>query len=120
MSVPKSKQPKKQRRWLYRSSKLHDRHRLLNVLLSKELREKYGKRSVRVRKGDKVRVLRGEFAGHEGKVIEVDLKKSRVKVDGVTITKSDGTEVSIPMHPSNLMILDFGEIDDIRRKILER
>ncbi|MET1124740.1 MAG: 50S ribosomal protein L24 [Archaeoglobaceae archaeon] len=120
MPPPKSKQPRKQRRWLFKTSKLHDRHRLLRVTLSKELRKKYGKRTLRVRKGDKVRIMRGDFAGHEGRVVEVDMKRCRIKVEGATITKSDGTEVYVPIHPSNVMIIELGEVDDVRKKLLER
>jgi len=113
-------QPRKQRKWLFKTSKLHERHKLLNAMLSEKLREKYKKNAVRVRKGDKVRIMRGDFAGHEGKVVEVDMKRCRIKVEGATITKSDGTEVLVPIHPSNVMIIDFGEVDDVRKKILER
>ncbi len=113
-------QPRKQRRWLYKTSKPHERHKLLHAALSEELRKKYGKRSARVRKGDKVRVMRGDFAGHEGKVLEVDMKNCRITIEGVTTTKVNGTEVSVPIHPSNVMILSFGEVDDVRKKILER
>jgi large subunit ribosomal protein L24 len=116
----KSRQPRKQRKWLYKTSKLHEKHRLLHATLSKELRKRYNKRSLRIRKGDKVRILRGSFAGHEGKVLEVDMKSIRIRVDGATVTKADGTEVSVPIHPSNVMILDLGKIDNVRKKILER
>ncbi|AGK60153.1 LSU ribosomal protein L24P [Archaeoglobus sulfaticallidus PM70-1] len=118
--IPKSKQPRKQRRWLYKTSKLHERHRLLNATLSKELRKKYGRRTIRIKKGDKVRIMRGEFAGQEGKVIEVDMKRLRIKVDGVTTTKVDGTEVAVPIHPSNVMIVSLGEVDDVRKRKLEK
>jgi large subunit ribosomal protein L24 len=118
--IPKSKQPRKQRRWLYKTSKLHERHRLLHATLSKKLREKYEKRSLRVRKGDKVKIMRGEFSGQEGKVLEVDLRKGIIKVDGITVSKADGTEVSVPIIPSNVMIVDLGEVDETRKKILER
>ncbi|RLI86721.1 MAG: 50S ribosomal protein L24 [Archaeoglobales archaeon] len=117
--IPRSKQPRKWRRWLYKKSKLHERHRLLHATLSSDLRKKYGKRAVRVRKGDKVRIMRGEFEGHEGKVVEVDMKRVRIYVDGVTRRKADGTEVYVPIHPSNVMITSL-EIDDVRKKILER
>ncbi len=120
MPVPKSKQPRKHRRWLYKTIKLHERHKIMHATLSKELREKYGKRAIRVRKGDKVRIMRGQFAGHEGRVLEVDMKRYRITVDGATTTKSDGTEVAVPIHPSNVMIIDLGEVDDVRKKILER
>jgi large subunit ribosomal protein L24 len=89
-------------------------------MLSEKLREKYKKNAVRVRKGDKVRIMRGDFSGHEGKVVEVDMRRCRIKVEGATITKSDGTEVLVPIHPSNVMIIEFGEVDDVRKKILER
>lgn len=120
MPIPKSKQPRKWRRWLYKTSKLHERHRLLHATLSKELRKKYGKRAIRVRKGDKVRIMRGEFAGHEGKVVEVDMNKLRIYVEGATRRKADGTEVLVPIHPSNVMIIELGEVDEVRKKILER
>ncbi|MCS7118948.1 MAG: 50S ribosomal protein L24 [Archaeoglobaceae archaeon] len=113
-------QPRKQRRWLYKTSKLHEKHKMLHAMLSEKLREKYKKNATRVRKGDKIRIMRGDFAGHEGKVMEVDMKSGRIKVEGATITKANGTEVAVPIHPSNVMILDFGEIDEVRKRILER
>lgn len=114
-----SKQPRKQRRSIYRA-KLHHRHKFLHATLSKELREKYGKRAIRVRKGDKVKVMRGSFAGHTGKVLEVDMKRLRIFVDGVVVKKANGEEVPMPIHPSNVMIVELGEEDEVREKILKR
>jgi len=62
-----SKQPRKQRKARY-TAPLHLRSRLISAPLSKELREEYKRRSVRVIKGDTVKVLRGESAGTEGVV----------------------------------------------------
>ena len=63
----------KQRKALYNApAHTHGKH--LNVTLSKELRADIGKRSLPIRSGDIVRVLRGDFDGHEGKVIAVDRK----------------------------------------------
>jgi len=114
-----SKQPRKQRKWLY-TAKLHEKHHLLHATLSKDLRKKYGKRSLRVKKGDKVKIMRGNFAGQESKVLEVDMKKCIIKIDGITRAKADGTEVAVPIHPSNVMITELKEVDDVRKKILER
>ncbi len=114
-----SKQPRKQRKRMY-EAKLHQRHRFLHATLSKELREKYGKRAIRVRKGDKVKVMRGSYAGHTGKVLEVDMKKLRIYVDGITVKKAKGEEVSLPIHPSNIMIVEIGEEDSVREKTLKR
>ena len=43
----------------------------LSGMLSKNLRKKYGKRSVRIVEGDSVKVVRGEFNGVDGKVTKV-------------------------------------------------
>ncbi|MEB3816886.1 MAG: 50S ribosomal protein L24 [Desulfurococcales archaeon] len=117
--LTRSRQPRKQRRALYRAP-LHIRQKLVSATLSPELREKYGVRSLPVRKGDKVKVMRGDFKGHIGKVVKVDLKKLRIYIDGVTIKRSDGTPVFRPIHPSNVMIVELDLSDPWRRKILER
>ncbi|AIY91253.1 50S ribosomal protein L24 [Geoglobus acetivorans] len=114
-----SKQPRKQRKKIY-EAKLHQRHRFLHATLSKELRQKYGKRAIRIRKGDKVKVMRGNFAGHTGKVLEVDMKRLRILIEGVVVKKANGEEVSLPVHPSNVMIVELGEGDEVREKILKR
>lgn len=114
-----SSAPRKQRRLLY-NLPLHLRWHLFNASLSKELREELGIKRLIVRKGDVVRILRGDWKGHEGKVVRVDLKRVRIFVEGVTIKRSDGTDVFYPIHPSNVMIVKLGEIDEVRSKIIER
>ena len=68
-----STQPRKQRKFIYKAP-LHIRHKLMSVTLSEELREQYGRRSLPVKSGDTVKVMRGDFKDHEGKVEKVDLK----------------------------------------------
>ncbi len=114
-----SKQPRKKRKELA-NKPLHKRRKEMSVHLSKELREKYGKRNIPVRTGDKVKVMRGTFKGKEGKVVEVDLKRYRVKVEGIVRKKADGTEVLVPIHPSNLMITELNLEDERRKAVLER
>ncbi|HIQ50220.1 MAG TPA: 50S ribosomal protein L24 [Nanoarchaeota archaeon] len=114
-----SKQPRKQRKALYEAP-LHKRQKLMSAHLSKELREKFGRRSLPVRKGDEVKILRGEFKGRIGKVVKVDLKKLRVYIEGITRKKSTGEEVKVPIHPSNLMIIKADMSDKMRLKIIER
>jgi large subunit ribosomal protein L24 len=77
--------------------------------LSKELREKYHVRSLPVRKGDRVKILRGDFKKLEGEVLEVDTKRQKIIVQGATITKSDGSQVNRPIHPSNVMLIKLVE-----------
>ncbi|HDJ96712.1 MAG TPA: 50S ribosomal protein L24 [Candidatus Aenigmarchaeota archaeon] len=119
MKQPKSKKPKKQRKFVY-NAPLHLRHKLISSHLSSELRKKYKRRSFPVRKGDEVKVMRGKFKGKTGKVMKVDLKEYKVYIEGITRKKVDGTEVPVPFHPSKLMIINLNLQDKERVKALER
>ncbi len=110
-----SKQPRKQRKALY-NAPAHARGKHLSASLSKDLRAKVGKRSLPLRSGDKVRVLRGDFKGHEGEVLSVDYTSYKVTIEEVTLSKPDGTAVFLPVDPSNLMIIDADTKDDRRIK----
>ncbi len=120
--MPKTTKARKQRKRVYQSSQ-HERGRLVSVHLSPRYLEdtkiRYP-RSLPVREGDTVLVMRGSNKGHEGKVTEVDRRRLRVMVEGVTVSKADGTEVGKPVHPSNLMITKLDMTDPWRRKLLER
>lgn len=114
-----SKKPAKQRK--YRASApLHVKQKFFRSHLSKELRKKYGKRSIGLRKGDKVKIITGNFKKHEGKIEMIDLKKTRVFVSSIEITKKDGTKKLLPLHPSNLMVTELNLDDKFRQEILER
>jgi large subunit ribosomal protein L24 len=115
----KSSKPRKQRKVLYEAA-WHKRHKMLSALLSKELRDKYARRSLPIRKGDVVRIMRGDHVGEEGKVIKVDYDKYRIVVDGVKRERIDGTTVFLPIHPSKVTLVKLSLDDKIRRKILER
>ncbi len=115
----KSKQPRKQRK--YRSNApLHVKQKFMHVHLSKELRKKYNKRSIALRKGDSVKVMRGQFKNKTGKVDEVSVKKTQVYVNGIEFTKRDGTKFRYSLQPSNLMITELNMDDKLRGKILMR
>jgi len=114
-----SKKPSKQRKRFF-NAPLHKRGKIMSVHLSPELREKYGVRALPIRKGDKVRVMRGDAKGMEGKVVRVDRKRYRVYVEGITRTNQRGEEVLIPIHYSNLMIIDLDLSDKWRKNKLER
>jgi large subunit ribosomal protein L24 len=70
-----------------------------------------------IRKGDRVRVLRGNERGKEGTVLRVDREKNRVVIEGVNLRKRhrkpsatdpEGGIISFeaPVHASNVMLLD--------------
>jgi len=115
-----SSQPRKVRKRLKYQAPLHVRAKELTAPLSPELRRQYGVKRMRVRKGDTVLIVRGRFAGHEGKVVRVSVKKARIYVEGATITKADGREVLFPIHASKVMITKLDLSDERRKIILER
>ena len=41
--------------------------------------------SLKIKKGDTVKVIAGKDAGSEGKVLSIDVKKSKVVVEGVNV-----------------------------------
>ena len=114
-----SSKPSTQRRRLYKSFTIKDYSKLLKVHLDKELREKYKKRALRVRKGDLVRVLRGSYKGYEGKVARVEPKRGYVYIEGLTRKTLRGRPVMIPIQASKLLLVKLDLSDKWRAKKLE-
>lgn len=119
MKRPESKKPRKQRKWLHEAPH-HVKSKMTSSNLSPELRKKYGRRVIPLRKGDSVVVERGDFKGTKGEVIRVEPSRQKAYIDGLTVKKSDGTDVEKPVHSSNLMITDLFLDDKERREVLER
>jgi len=117
--MAKTSKPSKQRKMLFQAPD-HIRYKHFAAPLSPELRKSYGTRSLPIRSGDTVRVMRGDHKGFEGKVSSVDRKKYRIYVEGLTREKVDGTTIFIPVHPSKVMITKLNLDDKWRKKILER
>lgn len=97
-----SKQSGKQRLYVY-NAPLHVRTSLLCAHVAKDLREKHG-RSVRVRAGDTVKIMRGSFKGKSGKVDRVDVKNMKIFIEGVGFDKRDGSKALVPVSPSNVLV----------------
>ena len=120
MQAPKPlTKPTKQRKMLY-NAPAHVRHRLLAAHLSKDLTASHEVKSLPVRSGDTVRVMRGDHRGVEGKVTRVDLGKYRLYLEGLTREKVDGTTVFLAVHPSKVVITRLNLDDKWRKKILEK
>jgi len=109
-----TRQPDKQRKQT-ETAPLHERQKQVHATLSDDLREEYGQRRVRVNAGDTVEVLRGDHAGEEAEVVDVDLRAATVTVEDVTVEKADGEEVPRPLDASNLRVVDL-DLDDDRRE----
>lgn len=105
-------------RQFYQASN-HVRSKQLGATLSKELREKYGKRSARVVEGDTIRIMRGEFKGIDGKVTQISTEKNGVAVEGIKREKLKGGNVDIYIHTSNVMITGLNLDDKWRQNRLE-
>jgi large subunit ribosomal protein L24 len=71
-----------------------------------------------VKTGDLVKIMRGQFRDTEGKVVRVDYKDVQVFLDSATVTKADGKEVNIPIHPSNIKLVKL-EMNDERKQLIE-
>ncbi|MEM3385542.1 MAG: 50S ribosomal protein L24 [Nitrososphaeria archaeon] len=97
----------------------HIKNKMLNARLSDELRSKYGVKTVRVRKGDSVKIVRGEFAGVEGKVTSVDLKTGRITVEGVFRENIRGEQVPVKIHASKIIITSLNLEDKLRKEKIE-
>ncbi len=110
---PKSKKPNKQRKYQANLA-LHQKQKRLAVHLSKELRTEMKTRAVPAKKGDTVKIVNGKQFGKTGKIIEVNYGTQRVTIEKVVRKKSDGKEVPIPVHASNLVITEL-ETKDERR-----
>ena len=77
-----------------------------------------------IRKGDRVRVLRGNERGKEGTVLRVDREKHRVVIEGINLRKRHRKPSTIdpeggimtfeaPLSASNVMLIDGN--DDVTR-----
>lgn len=97
----------------------HIKNKMLNARLSDELRSKYGFKTVRVRKGDSVKIVRGEFTGVEGKVTSVDLKTGRIAIEGVFRENIRGEQVPVKIHASKIIITSLNLEDKLRKEKLE-
>lgn len=92
-------------------------------------KSRQGVRRLHVRKGDKVRIIRGDDAGKEGAVLRAIPSENRVVVEGINLrkrhmrptnTNPEGGIVTFeaPIHASNVMLLDpNGEPTRTRRRL---
>lgn len=72
---------------------------------------------LKIKKGDRVRVISGRYAGVEGQVLEAYPKRDKVLVEGVNLVKKHQKATSqtdqggiiekeLPIHISNVMLTD--------------
>ncbi len=104
--MTKSAQPRKKRKFRY-TAPLHAAAKFLHAHLSKELRAKLKKRSIRVRKGDTVKVMKGKYRGLAGKVTGVS--RELVNIEGAIVKKVGGKELPVDIPACNVVITQMVE-----------
>lgn len=119
MIIMKSKKARKQRKRLHQQP-LHRKRKKISSHLEEDLLLKYDRRSLPVVEGDTVKVMRGDFKGHEDKVADVNVKEGSLEIEGLTMTKADGTKIPQPVDPSNVMITKLNLTDKLRRGKIEQ
>ncbi len=108
-----SKNPSKKRKYLAKAP-IHIKKKQLSANLFKELRTKHETRNIELRKGDKVKIMRGKYKGKSGKINEIKIKRLKIYIDGIQVKKLDGSKVNVPLRASNLQIIELN-LEDKRR-----
>ena len=88
--------------------------------ISKDLRKKYSRRSIRIMADDIVKVMRGEYKGLTGKVTKISTKTSGVAIEGNKKEKLKGEKIDVYIHSTNMVITSLNTDDKWRLKILEK
>ncbi len=114
-----STQPRKQRKYRF-NAPLHRRQKMASSHLAKDLRAQYKRRALPLRKGDEVRVMKGEHKGKYAKVESISLSKLKATLENVKARKANGQEVAVRFDPSNLAIIKLGSDDKKRYALLGR
>jgi large subunit ribosomal protein L24 len=83
--------------------------------LSSNLKKEYNRKSLRIVKGDSIKIMRGEYKGVEGKVEKLNTVKGRLSIEGVQREKIKGGQVKVQIHASNVRIMSL-QLDDKYRK----
>lgn len=109
-----SVQRRKQRKY-QQNAPAHIKGKFLAAHLSKELKEKHDTRSVRVKVGDQVKIIRGSMKGKEGRVENVDVTNTLIYIEKVDKTKHDGSKTRMGIAPSNVVITEL-DLSDKKRK----
>merc|ERR1712070_349784 len=97
------------------------RRKMMSSTLSKELKTKYDCKSIPVRKGDTVLIKcgskEGGVKGKTGKVLTVYRRRWCIHVEKVVRDKKNGSQVPIPIDPSNVEITQL-KLDKSRKALL--
>ncbi|MFA6065448.1 MAG: 50S ribosomal protein L24 [archaeon] len=105
-----SKKPNKSRKEMY-DMPMHKAAKQVAAHLDEKLQKELGRRSITLRKGDTVKVLRGSFNGKEGKITSVDRGARKIFIEKLIIKKSNGKEIPVKVDASNVLVIDIDRTD---------
>ena len=77
---------------------------LMSCHLNKSLKSQYKIRSLPIKRGDEVKILKGKSKGKTGKVVQVYRRRNVVYVDKVNREKQNGQSVFLPIRPCHSVI----------------
>ena len=112
--------PTKMRNKMIYQATFQTKNKQIASPLSKQLSERYRKKSARILKGDTVKILRGEFKGVDGKISQVSIKNNGVAVEGTKKEKTKGEKFDVYTHASNVLITSLNTSDKWRITKLEK
>lgn len=108
------------------SAPSHIKRKLMSAPLSKDLKKKYGVRSMPVRKDDELLIRTGyysinagTFKGNKGKVTSVYRKRWCVYIEKLSKSKANGAPYNIPIKPCNCSIVKL-KLDKNRNELLKK
>lgn len=112
------KPTKMRNKLIYRASHV-TKSKQISSPLSKDLQKKYTKKSIRVVKGDNIKIVRGEFKGVDGKIAKISIQKSSIAIEGVKKEKTKGDKFDVYVHSSNVIVTGLNTDDKWRISKLE-
>jgi len=80
---------------------------IMSSKIDKNFRINYKSKTIPVRKGDEVKIMRGIQKGKMGKIVQSSRKGLFIYVSSATYKKMNGDEGYLPIHPSNVKIQKF-------------
>ncbi|GAA5894029.1 hypothetical protein JCM5296_004137 [Sporobolomyces johnsonii] len=110
---------RRKQRAAHLSAPSSERRKIMSAPLSKELKEEYGVGAVPIRRDDEVKVVRGTYAGREGKINSSYRKKLVIHIEGVSRDKGSGATVPIGIDASKVVITKL-RLDKDRKALLQR
>jgi large subunit ribosomal protein L26e len=110
---------RKNRKKLFQSDS-NQRRKIMSSLLSKNLREKYQKKSLPIRKDDEVKIMRGIMRGRIGKVVQCHRKSFSIYVDKISRLKTGKSISYLPISPSNVIITGLSMTNERKMLLLNK